>query len=180
MIDIHQVHTENHVGNSTITELSNKKGNVTKKSSLNKINVNNKTSDVVSNQSLNNNNNMINNDLSISDTTVKLVSVSQSIRDSDSLNNNINIQMNDKSRNVEDVNRPQHNDAGVNRPLNAANSVNSTVSKTTNPAAANYQPKGFIAYDSVNSKTLNNVTNGELCTGQFLIICLSSPLAMFY
>lgn len=170
VVDMHKVHTENHIGtnnNNTISELSNKKGNVTKKSSLNKINVNNKTSDVVSNQSLNSNNNTVKNDLSINDTMVKSATIihtttTTTINDSDTLNNNISsIQINDKSKH--DVNaKPQHNDAAINKSLNAANIVHSTVSKTTNPSAANYQPKGINAYDSVNSKNLNNFSNGKL------------------
>lgn len=161
MVDIHQGHTDNHVGNSTITELSSKKSNVTKKSTLNKINVNNKISDVVSNQSLNNNNNMINNN-----TTLQCGNVSQSNSDTDCLNNNINIQLNDKSKHNEGAVRMQHNDAaavGISKPLNAATNVNSTGSKLNNQSAANYQPKGIIAYDSVNSKTLDNITNGKWC-----------------
>lgn len=147
-----KVHTENHIGNNTISEQTNKKGNVTKKPTLNKINVNNKTSDVVSNQSLNSNNNMISNDLSISDTTINPVS------DSDSLNNNIGIEMNEQYQHDADI---QQNVAGIQKALIAANNVNSTVSKSINPSAASYQPKGIIAYDSVNSKSLSNISNGK-------------------
>lgn len=159
---MHKVHTENHIGNNTISELSNKKGNVTKKSSLNKINVNNKTSDVVSNQSLNSNNNTVKSDLSISDTMVKSASVIHTtINDSDTLNNNVNsIQINDKSKQDENP-MPQHNDAAINKSLNAAYNVHSTVSTTINPSAANYQPKGINAYDNVNSKNFNNISNGK-------------------
>lgn len=169
VVDIHHFHTENHVGNSTITELSSKKSNVTKRTSFNKINVNNKTSDVVSNQSINNNNTMINNNISLGETTVQstTVGLSQSISDSDSLNNNINTRMNDKNRNHSvggDVIKTQqmHSDAGVTRPLNAPHNVNNTVSKVSNQSAAtNYQPKGFSNHSSVNSKTLDNISNGE-------------------
>lgn len=170
MVDNHQIHTENHVvGNSTITELSSRKSNVTKKTTLNKINVNNnKISDVVSNQSLNNNNNMINNNVSLGDATAKVVSVSQSISDSDSLNNNINIQMNDINRNHAvdgDVMKAQQqqpqNDAGITKPFNTQNNVHNTVSKTGNQLATNYQQqKGIITPDSVN-KSIDNISNGE-------------------
>ncbi|XP_031638243.1 putative mediator of RNA polymerase II transcription subunit 26 isoform X2 [Contarinia nasturtii] len=165
MINNHQVFGENHVGNSTITELSNRKSNVTKKTSLNKINVNNKISDVVSNQSLNNNNNMINNNISLGDTTTaKAVGVTQSICDSDSLNNNINLQMNDKNRHSVDVDviKAQHNDVAANtKSLNAQNNVHNTVSKTTNnQPTANYQQKGIITYDNVNNQMIDTIANG--------------------
>lgn len=165
MVDIHKVHTENHVGNSTNTELSSKKSNVTKRTSFNKINVNNKTSDVVSNQSLNNNN-MINNNISVGETTVQTVGVSQSISDSDSLNNNINMQMNDKNRHHKvdaDVIKSQsmHSDAGITKSSNASQNVNNTVSKASNQSAAAYhQQKGIMNHDSVNNKTLDNINNG--------------------
>lgn len=168
MVNNHQVFAENHVGNSTITELSSRKSNVTKKTSLNKINVNNKISDVVSNQSLNNNNNMINNNNSIGDTTVNAVNVTQSISDSDSFNNNKNLQMNDKSRHGVDVDviKAQHNDvAAITKTLNAQNNVHNTVSKTTNnQSTANYQQKGIVTYDNVNNKMLDNISNGEYST----------------
>lgn len=171
MVDNHQIHTKNHVGNSTITELSSRKSNVTKKTTLNKINVNNnKISDVVSNQSLNNNNNMINNNVSLGDPTTKVVSVSQSISDSDSLNNNINIQMNDKNRNHDvdgDVMKAQQqqqkslNDAGITKTFNAQNNVHNTVTKSRNQSTTNYQQqKGIINHDSAN-KSIDNVSNGE-------------------
>lgn len=169
MVD-NQIHTENHVGNSTITELSSRKSNVTKKTTLNKINVNNnKISDVVSNQSLNNNNNMINNNVNLGDVTAKIVCVSQSISDSDNLNNNINIQMNDKNRNhsvidgdvMKMAQQQQQNDAGVTKTFNAQNNVHNTISKTSNQPATNYQqPKGIITHDSIN-KTIDNISNGE-------------------
>lgn len=151
MVDIHHVCMENHVGNSTTTELSTKKSNVTKKLSLNKINVNNKTSDVVSNQSLNNSN-LNDNNISVGDTTAKSASVSQSISDADSLNNNINTnKMNDKNRN--------HADAGdvrnVTNALNAQNYVHIQ-------SAANYPPKEIMLHGSVNSHT-DNINNGKLC-----------------
>lgn len=176
-IDIHQNHAENHVGNSTIAELTNKKSNVTKKQSLNKINVNNnnnnnitsnnnhKISDVVSNQTLNNNN------LSIGDTNVKAVSVSQqSISDSDSLNNNVSIQQphqqlaNDTSKRDEAVklSQQQHLDGGINnsKSLNVPNHVHSTVSSATNQQmmpSNNPSNPGTNAYENT---TLDNITNG--------------------
>lgn len=173
VVDIHQVHTESHVGNSTITELS-KKSNITKRTSFNKINVNNKTSDVVSNQSLNNNNNnKINNNISLGETTVHTVGMSQTFSDSDSLNNNINIQMNDKNREHHvhgDVIKSQpHSDAGVTKTLNAQQHVNSTVSKVSNQSAApNHPQKGIMNHDNVNSKAPNNISNGKFCFGHAL------------
>lgn len=171
VVDIHQVHMENHIGSSTTMELLSKKSNVTKKN-LNKFNVNNnKISDVVSNQSLNNNNNMINNNVSLGDTTANAVSFAQSISDSDSLNNNINKQMNDKNRNHSvdgDVIKLQahyhqhqhhhqyHNDADVTKLSTTQNNVHS------NQTAANQQQKGVITYDNVNvTRTTDNISNGE-------------------
>lgn len=191
-IDIHQNHAENHVGNSTIAELTNKKSNVTKKQSLNKnnVNINNNTitsnnnhkiSDVVSNQTLNNNN------LSIGDTNVKAVSVSQqSISDSDSLNNNVSTQQphqqltNDSNKHDQAMkpsqqqqhhHQPQqHLDGGINnsKSLNVPNHVHSTVSSATNQQmmpSTNPSNPGTHAY--VNT-TLDNITNGM----QLLSICI--------
>lgn len=187
-IDIHQNHAEtNHVGNSTIAELTNKKSNVTKKQSLNKNNVNNnnnitsnnnnhKISDVVSNQTLNNNN------LSIGDTNVKAVSVSQqSISDSDSLNNNVSTHhhhqqqqlTNDTNKHDEAMKpsqqqpqpqRQQHLDGGgINhsKSLNVPNHVHSTVSSATNQQmmpSNNPSNPGANAYGNT---TLDKITNGR-------------------
>lgn len=166
MADNHQIHTENHNDNSTIIELSSKKSNVTRKTNPNRINVNNKTSDVASNQSFNNNNNMMKNNVSVGETAANDFGGSQLNSDSiDSLNNKINLQMNDKNRmNVGgDIKKAQHHNdaAGINKVMNAQNNVHSTVSKNSNQPVADHQQKGIVTYDSVNNKTIDNLRNGK-------------------
>lgn len=188
VIDNYQEH--NHANSSTITatELSNKKNNnIAKKTNLSKSSniINNKTSDVVSNQSINNNNN-----LSFGDEPVKSTVVNRS--DANHLNNNIPIiddnRMNsvggdggdtNKSStvidrtmiNLDDFQKSQKTFQNASRPaeiLSWREPNNKFISKssnnhmaTTSNTTTNYQQQpsatGHTNHDNVNSKNVDNI-----------------------